>query len=390
LNTSTIETKLLAIENLMYPYFDFWQNEILDLHLQNKIPSSWLQDDFLIDFQQTKNLSETGKLQPSHPWYELSLKLTDLSELPKLSQVPTQNYISKDVKAKKIYEINQLLSHITTKSYLQAYEHIVDLAGGKGHLSSAILKSYPSLKLRRTVIDKNHHFKFNISNPDIENFLCLDLLNAKNLPITKSDHLYLLHGCGSLTDQSIELQFKHQCRSLCLVGCCYHLIKEPIDFFSKNLTLSSQALHLATKTHRDFTDSSWAKLKNQKHYRYSIGLWFNQKFRCPMPALKSSPRSLYQDDFSAYSKEQLKRLNIDVRADYLQELNDCYTQNYEVIEKLIKLGTIRLLFSRPLEVYIGLRRALKLSQTKANQIMIGEIFDRKISPRNILLFCKNF
>ena len=63
--------------------------------------------------------------------------------------------------------------------------------------------------------------------------------------------------------------------------------------------------------------------------------------------------------------------------------------NFEIIEKLIELGALRLLFARPIEVYISFKRAQKLLSDNRREIYLGEIFDRKISPRNILIYAKN-
>lgn len=392
LTSVPIEAKILALENLLYPKCEFWQNEILDLHLQNKIPSSWLQDDFLMSFEQLQNFDSTGLLHQDHPWFALSQSLSSACELPSLySQHASQtyNYFAKEIKAKKIYEINQLLSFTEKYSTLEQDARLIDLAGGKGHLSAAYQKTHPKLNFKRTVIDTNLAFCHEGFNDNSNQFQSVDLLKTKTFNIHQQDHLFLLHGCGELSDRTIEQHLTHQCHSLHLVGCCYHLIKKPITFQNYDLQLSLQALHLATKTYRQFALRSWQKLLNQKHYRYSLAIWFQQKFLKPMPALRSSPSTLYQADFLTYAKEQLKRLNISENQKILQELETCYSDHFDQIEKLIKLGVLRLLFARPIEIYIALKRAQTLSRNGHHKIQMGEIFQRKISPRNILLFAKN-
>lgn len=390
MNLNLIESKILALENLLYPHHHLWQNEILDLFLQNKLPRKWLDESFLLTLEEMQYLEETGTLPAKHPWYQLSLDLFNACKLPILNETVANEFIHKEIKEKKIHEINQLLFFSKKFTSFQSNDHLIDLAGGKGHLSFAFQDFYSELQLRRTVIDNNFAFNstktFNQDRNFSNQFRCLDLLKNQLLDVNDCDHLLLLHGCGELSEAGIDILHNHLCKSLHLVGCCYHLIKSSIKFQHYPLIVSNQALHLATKTHREINSTSWNKRSTQKHYRYSFGIWFEKKYQIPLPALKSSPSQLYRESFLIYAKEQLKRLKILATDEILNELQNCYRQYYDEIQKLIQLGALRMIFSRPIEVYIGLIRAQRILRSNNYNVLLGEIFNKKKSPRNILLF----
>lgn len=390
MNLTTIEAKILELENLLYPKQLLWQNEILDLHFKNLIPSDWLKSDFLLNFQQLQQMEETGLLPKQHLWFSLSQKLLLTTKMAKLydqnsanRDVSLEQAIAKKIKAKKSYEINQLIDFAKLHQLFSPQETIVDLAGGKGHLSHAMQVAFMDFQLCRKVMDKD----INFYSAQLKNqFYCFDLLKTNTLPIKSHDHLFLLHGCGNLSDQCINIGHTYHNQSMCLVGCCYHLMSTRPKFSHYELSVSHEALHLATKTNRIFDDSSWQKRLNQKHYRYSFEIWFRKTYQKPMPALRSSPKTLYREDYLSYAKEQLQRLCIKPTNANLNALSKGHEDDFGLREKLILLGSLRKLFARPIEIYIALKRAMVILQKKQDEhLIMGEIFDRKISPRNILI-----
>lgn len=395
LNLHTIESKLVALENLLSRYTLLWQQEILNLHLHRKIPSSWLAHEFLLTTEQLLEFAQSTILPLSHPWHQLSQDLKHQCEIPILYEsnfhfFQPQN--STEIKSKKQHEINQLLHFTNVNQCLTTDAHIVDLAGGKGHFSKSLIKFYTHLNLHRSVVDYNIDFySQNLTQfADHRNhFYCLDLLKLRSLPLENPTHLFQLHGCGHLSDQAITFYQQGRAKNILLIGCCYHQIRENISFITNsNIQLTPEALYLATRTHKTMTLSSWNKRLNQKHYRYTFEIWFQKKFQRPMSPLKSSSGSLYEGPFEQYACEQLKRLQIPYRKSYLRELDYIYLKEENLREQLIKLGIIRTLFSRPIEIYIHLRRAKKILMVEQKRILMGEIFDKKVSPRNIILYAE--
>lgn len=388
MHLNTIESKLTELENLLSSQTLLWQNEILHLHLQDRIPQAWLCDDFYLNFADYQYFDNTSTLPHHHPLHALSVQLHEACSLPDLCHPNFQYFTplnSLEIKAKKQHEITQLLHHIKQSDCFHQGEQLVDLAGGKGHLSRVLQHYFVNLQLHRCVLDSNKNFAQS-NDP----FYCVDLLKVQSLPVPQPDHLLLLHGCGALTDQAIDFYSSHQTSSLHLVSCCYHLIQKNFSFTSYPLIkLTSESLHLATRTYKVLDATSWKKRHNVKQYRYTFEMWFFKKFRQTMPALKSSPGKLYESTFENYCDEQLKRLQIAKTPETIAELNSLFEKEFDLREKLIRLGMLRHLFSRPLEVYLSLRRAKEL--LKANQestLEFGEIFDKKISPRNILISAK--
>ncbi len=397
LNLNLIESKIAELEHLLSQVPLLWQNEILTLYLQEKIPVEWLEDSFLLCNDHILKFHQTSSLPSSHPWHELSLKLIKCCEIPVFTNDEIhflKNTNALQIKEKKRHEINQLIQLSQQEELIHSRDHLIDLAGGKGHLTEAYLNYYSSLALSRSIIDNNTQFyveHLTKQKSFREQYYCLDLLKTSQLPPSPgvSQHLIQLHGCGSLTDQALHFFLSSHAKSLQVVGCCFHRINNPIYFTTNpKLFLTPEALYLATRTYKSLTLENWKKRLNQKHYRYTLEMWFHEMFQRPMPALKSSIGSLYEGSFRDYAKVQLHRLSIKSSKLNLDSLEKCYSKKYALKDSLIKLGMIRMIFARPIEVYIALRRAHSLYKLGANKVLIGEIFNAEISPRNILIFAR--
>lgn len=386
MNTNAIESKISLLEHLLAEYYNLWYKETLNQFLYND-----LQNDMEVSFEELYFYDNYGFLPNTHPLHKLTIDLKEASTLPMLD-LQNNSVIDmplKSITPKKNHEILSIARYIQNNINSHGTFELYDLAGGKGILSSFLLNYFPNAYTKSFILDKNVEFINQHNLVHNLNFIPINLLTDEfPYAVTSTDHLFMLHGCGDLTDKSLEFFLNSKSGLLLTVGCCYHLCTHDHKFESNNLfKLTKDALYLATRTNKVINKEAWNKRLSQKHYRYCFEMWYFKTFNKIMPALRSSPPTLYTHSFEFYSREQIRRLKINDSPHLYKSLLKEYLEGEKLREKLIGIGALRLIFARPIEVYLALRR-VKSMFGHGFEITIGELFNRKISPRNIAIALK--
>ena len=205
----------------------------------------------------------------------------------------------------------------------------------------------------------------------------------------KEDSLTIgLHSCGDLGTSLIkELGSKKSCELL-LFSCCYHKIDQgqnlSLAALKNPMHFSSNALHLASRSGKIITKIDLAKRKRFKRHRYSLHYFLFDQFKLPFRALGNTSPKDYQGPFSKYAKAHP---NLASLKGVSEEELDSFYQSEETKNKFIdnfNADIIRLMLGRLIEQYIIIDRALYLKE-RGHRTSVEEVFDRSLSPRNILL-----
>jgi hypothetical protein len=202
-----------------------------------------------------------------------------------------------------------------------------------------------------------------------------------------------LHTCGNLANDQVKASAKANARALINLGCCYHkLVPETqnisafVQSQSDKFIISQFALTLASRAHRKMEEKDYDLKEKVKMYRYSIHFLLHDEYGIKKIAtLGNSNPKLYDEPFSVYALDNLKRIGIDIKHS-AEELDAYYNDpsRQKLISRMLVAGLIRNAFGRLLELYIQLDRVIYLEEM-GYETKLLEVFEEPVSPRNIAI-----
>lgn len=402
------EKRFCEISEFLKKHRDIWFSEILydypnwDKGYTNEIVQAFptislLSEEEIYQLEAKKNyhILQDGKLK------EL------IKEIDSLTVIEKKEFIGEDyepllwqkIKGKKKHEIESIIPHLKNLNSQKKLKSIVDIGGGVGHLAKVC--SYkidcPAICLdmdeklqeigkkqisKRTKRPENEITFF---PKKIESDKCL-------LPHFSKDSLVTgLHCCGALSSNIIKASVQSPIHSVLSFGCCYFKMTKKEDFnlslYAKNqgLEISECALTLANRQSSDFNEKTFKTKQIVKNYRYTLHLLLYKNFGIrQFTSLGGNRSNRYHNwSFSDYAREQLEKMKLEVPPK--EELEKFYEDNQNEVNKMTRANIIRNLFSRPIELYLLLDRAIFLQENHF-KVEVKTWFDGAISPRNIGIF----
>lgn len=215
-----------------------------------------------------------------------------------------------------------------------------------------------------------------------------------------------LHACGNLTANCLRIFLeKNNIKTLCVVGCCYHLLVEEFsknEFFTNNQSNQSEEIDDVP----GFPMSNFLKQKKYQLGRNARMLSLQSIHRIiaerELPSSSLFYRSLFEllkseiiyenddskvgrigncIDFNEYMTKVAKKVKLNLNSfnsNYLLELELSNQYN----RKLLNLFyLIRLSFAPILETLIMLDRYLYLKENNIKHVFLVKLFDPVVSPR---------
>ncbi len=369
-----ITQTIKEIEKFLEPYQPLWSIEVLNNYpntYEDSIEEMTLElEDF--DPQAITDFLNGGNSQLSNQMNSYVLACQEISHINQSSIPPISILKNFQLSSKKKHELSYLIPHIDQS------QPIIDFAGGTGHLSEQF---HSHTNQKSTCLDKDADLlEKGRKRVQSKNVAFEDFTISPNFQLKESTpHLLALHNCGDLSDHIIDY-FKNTptSKKLYNIGCCYHKCSHE---FGTNLKLGDHAKTLAIRS--SYQSSAELEKRIQvKKFRYTFELFLKKEFGIlETSSLRSSTQEYYKNDFAFYASHQLRRINLNTKYD----LNSFFSQVdvSRQVKRLVNLGFLRLHFSRILEKLIIFHRAKKLSDI--SNIEVHQVFDFKISPRNILL-----
>jgi len=299
------------------------------------------------------------------------------------------------MKDKKRHEIKKITGFLKNKSDLP--DECIDIGGGIGHLSRTLVNK---LNKKSVIIESNDKFceigeKVN-QNLGIK---CIDYRPEffdKNLSYHQGHNCFTLglHACGDLSSDIIDYTVKNNLESILSFGCCYFKTTYPYYKFLSQLgstckiNLSKYSLTLASRAHTGLKKEDFLKKKKVKSYRYALHLYlYHHLNHKDFKEVGESKFTLYQGDFSSYANEKLNYLGVDQISPSILEDFFHSPRIQEKISSMFCANIIRWQFGRAIEKLVLFDRAIYLKENNYD-VEVGELFDEKISPRNIGIFAK--
>ena len=345
----------------------------------------------LWDFQTNFSLERVD----SESLRELVQDIQELTkfEAAKVGKKELPPELLRKVSPKKKHEIDSLLS-ITDK--FGEVDAILDIGGGVGHLSAALVYERPRkafcvdfnedlqkaglARLRKWDQETLAKIKF-IKSSFSEEFVCKEFEERENRMVVG------LHSCGKLGTDVLKLASSNGCEYIALASCCYHKLEGAYNISkfaqTSGIGLSQNGLHLAARCYRYEDPTEFENKLMVRRYRYGLHLLNYERGQTEFASIGNTKLSDYQMSFFDYVKKYSDL------SDLSRDEVERFYQNGDIqnkINDIILVDLIRAMFGRVIETYLVLDRALFL-QERGYRVEIVEAFERKLSPRNLLLCC---
>jgi hypothetical protein len=220
----------------------------------------------------------------------------------------------------------------------------------------------------------------------------VDVLSAAALPFVQREQRALaLHACGELHVRLLRHCAQQQTRALALAlaPCCYHLIGtdtyQPLSAAARRSALVLARDELRTAVQESVT--SPPRVQRQRRQLQAWRLGFDALQRelrgrdqyLPTPSLPLSTLAL---DFAACCRLLADKVGLDVPA--AVDWPRFETIGAQRLHEVTAHDLVRVLFRRPLELWLVLDRALFLRE-RGYAVEIGAFCARELTPRNIML-----
>lgn len=329
------------------------------------------------------------------------LDLSDLPIIPESPEISLEDWAFNGVKKKKRHEIQKIVPTLVKLKKENAFDSVVDIGGGVGHLSR-VLSHYhgiPSISLDRDPefqkIGKMRLEKYRkIEGAAPVEFVNMEFGqdNSDLQKIFKPRSFSLgLHSCGALSNVLINQTIKNKTAGLLSFGCCYHRLDAMNDYpvseylgYGFHLALTSYAMTLATRAHGPMTRSDYQTKERVKYYRYGLHLFLMKHFgRDYFTEVGECNIKVYWLPFSIYIRSKLEELKLEHQfsdQDFMEFYESAEIQ--KELRVMFLCNIIRWQLGRALEVYLLLDRAIYLEEA-GYDVTIGQYFNEALSPRNI-------
>ncbi|TDG50948.1 hypothetical protein AWZ03_002603 [Drosophila navojoa] len=341
--------------------------------------------------------------------------LTSVEQLDQLlnAQMQTQLNIKEFMSAKKCHEVELTAALINklVKSIIDDTNcYIVDAGDGKGYLSSRLSLEYGLSVLG---IDANESNTKNALSRDSKlqrawNGLTerAEILNQGKTPPRRGkkssikehfkDELQVvdpcicltgLHTCGNLAATCLQVfHAQNNCRVLCNVGCCYHLLNERYseqEFFG-NKALMKQSTDFGFPMSRYLQER---KVKLGRNARMLAAQSIERTLSAKeLPNISLYYRALLEVLVCSHApdlKNSLQKLNASWLAEVKEDELEALLQKYESDKHYLSLFyLLRMSFAPVVESLILLDRLLYLKELGYTHSYLIDLFDAVISPRH--------
>ena len=348
---------------------------------------------------------------------ELQERLSDTliseSDLQPKGNVLKPNKFKRGMSLKKQHEVSRFGAFIE-KAY-NDYDHIVDVGSGAGHLERYVLNFTQVQNGQLICIESSQahvdsSFKL-AQNEELavktlqytleNNEESIDQLQTKieeksDTSISDKSALIGLHTCGGLTNTMLYWFVNSSFGSLSLVSCCYHKMSDfPISKAFQEIVPDPLKSHFALRLACQDAFEKWLNMSEKQHENHAktfgrralqekvvveLGIKVEKQNRHGI-------RKSHEKDKSDYLESVTKVYDTEKGSDknqVIEGIEQIWTEDFEWLEILTGLqSSLQIL----LEYFVTLDRVIYLREN-GHTPQIFEIFDKELSPRNILLHCQ--
>jgi hypothetical protein len=264
---------------------------------------------------------------------------------------------------------------------------LLEWCSGKGHLGRLLgghwRKPVLSLEWDAELCSAGEHLAAKAGVA--QTFLRADVLDEDAEWHLDGRHAVALHACGDLHMALLRGAVARSVPAIDLAPCCYYRIAGT-DYVPLNpdagLSLSRNELHLAV------TETATAGARERRQHDRAMAWKLAFLELCADEGIprgrtfKSIPASWYALGFDAWVERLATREGIALpkRVDWPAAEAKGWSRRREVMRRELA----RMVFRRPLEVWLALDRALFLAR-RGYRVRLAEFCGRAVTPRNLLI-----
>ncbi|MEH6825283.1 MAG: methyltransferase [Motiliproteus sp.] len=333
---------------------------------------------------------DTLRAEALSPFIPQAQRLRQLCQLDRVARPETAsppNRFSNHIPGRKWSQIKAF-----DQALINPELPFVEWCAGKGHLGRLL-----AFRHRQPVLSLELQPQLCLSGQQLTDKLDLpcrhhqaDVMSDATLTLLQPpQHVVALHACGKLHVQLLQAGTARGVRRFSLAPCCYHLIDQaqysPLSHAgaASELRLSRYDLKLAAQ--ETVTAGHRERRLSQRELSWRLGFDLLQRqlrgidryLNCP-----TVPHSRLAGSFTDYCgwMAEHKQLKLPDRLDYAAFEH----RGRQRINQIEQIELVRLLFRRPLELWLVLDRALFLQQ-QGYQVQLQQFCERQLTPRNLLL-----
>lgn len=391
-DTPSLDHRFAELDRLLTELRGYWQLRSFE---QPALPwvdtrlHAWLVG--LSDAERQRLLDDDSlraeALQPYIP------QAAELQQLCKLDQVTVQpreappNRFSNHIPGRKWSQIRAF-----DQALIKSEHPFVEWCAGKGHLGRLLAFQHQqpvlSLELQPQLCEQGQQLANKDELPcrhqqiDVMSDAAVELLQPKQ-------HAVALHACGKLHMQLLQAGSQRGVEQFSLSPCCYHLIDQDqyraLSQAATNSRLRLSRYDLKLAAQETVTAGARERRLGQRELSWRLGFDLLQRqlrgidgyLNCP-----TVPQAVLSGSFAAYCRWMAERKQLSLGNDI--DYSDFERRGQQRIILIEQIEMVRLLFRRPLELWLALDRALFLQQ-QGYQVQLQQFCDRQQTPRNLLI-----
>ncbi len=262
---------------------------------------------------------------------------------------------------------------------------VLEWCAGKGHLGRHLAQrlgvSVTSLEWDGDLCAEGVRLAGDAS----QRFVQADALASASSDLITGHHALALHACGDLHLALLRGVVERGAPALDLAPCCYYRIATP-DYLplneDANLRLSRDELHLAVTE----TVTAGARERRQRDraqaWKLAFIEWRATRGVPREKTFKPVPTAWLAEDFAVWVGRLAAREGFTCAADEYWPAWEA--AGWRRLHEVRRLELARLVFRRPLEVWLALDRALYLAR-HGYRVRLAEFCARGLTPRNIMI-----
>lgn len=395
-----LRAKFLLISAFLKEYEYIHRTEFLKKypHPYSAEVSEWIQEISAWNFSQLAQL-ESFPLEYLVRGPSLKNFLQRVAEYSKIPQkviaessLPLE--LQRKLSVKKKHEIQTLKTLVDS---LSDSETIIDVGGGAGHLSCALTSGNAK---KAFSIDRDPHLqemgkkkimRWARDASERVQFLTHDFDDNAELGVECDYHhstLVGLHSCGPLSVSLLKFAVRKKVAKCINFPCCYQKIVDEYNISSlaqiHGLALSSNALHLAARSYAVVSAADLETRLRVKSFRYTLHYFLHEHFDLPFTSVGNARKADYCGKFCDYARKYHRGPELEGVSDQMLEDFFAAAAVKQKVWSNFLADSLRVQLGRVIEIYLLLDRVIYL-QERGVPAQIFEVFDRSLSPRNIML-----
>lgn len=328
---------------------------------------------------------------PFHDIARCAWTLSQLGPLPRRHIAPPPHRLNVDVPGRKWQQVEAFADHLEPS---EPNAHWLDWCAGKGHLGRRLVQPgqrLTALEFDLALVKAGERLSAQHRIPAVHRLQ--DVLTPDTAELLEPEHSAVaLHACGDLHVRLMELASDAGCRQIAIAPCCYNRIKDscyrPLSEPARRQGLELDLHDLALPASETVTAGARVRRQRDQSMAWRLGFDLLQRSLRDSPAYLPTPSlssTWLNQPFEHYIRHllSLKKLSLSVAPDWAE----LERAGWARLAQVRNLELVRLLFRRPLELWLALDRALYLRE-KGYEVKLGTFCESNLTPRNMLILAQ--